>query len=306
MPFASSQQSYDDMLRRLRIAVSWLESMHVHVPGTRIQKYETHISSLLLALREKRVDAFAREDIFQGISNSFYEAAQLIFIHEGLALVKPTGGMKKRLHRLMHGPDSTIAEQPDGKSHKPRDFGFELSVASLFAKAGFAIDLDQSADVIAHKGANTFFVECKRPRGKNSLEAAMKEASSQLARRLRPARFKHDHFGFIAASLDLILHHKQGTIIAPARSVLMEAVKHSVCELISQYKASWQDVKHPNIIGALFFVQGPVICSDEQMLSRFVHLGGNNTVALSSNAGRIFSDVLRQIGEAMLPSGRGS
>jgi hypothetical protein len=294
------------MLHDLEQALNWLAWLEVRVPATRVAVYQAIIRSLIDALKRNQLQAFTRDDKFREVSNSFYEASQLIAIHKGLVSVPVTLGLKSRLQSLVHGQTSSVAERADGKSHKPRDASFELFVASAFTRAGFLVDLDQITDVVAASGANTFLIECKRPRHENSFESAMKEASSQLNRRLSARAGNPTCFGLIAASVDLVLHGKQDLLQIPTQAILYAGLKRSFTKLISDHGSSWQKPKHPQIIGALLFIQGPVIFVDEQILTRFDYLAGNSIVPLSSASGQVFVSVLKQVGDAVFRTEGGS
>jgi hypothetical protein len=201
---------------------------------------------------------------------------------------------------LVRGPAASSGEKTVGKSHQPRDFGFELLIASLFVQAGFGVDLDQVTDVIATKDRQSFFAECKRPRRENSLSSAIKSAASQLTNRLDSGSNRLSDFGLIAVAVDLILHQKQDILIVPNLESMEAALKGTMRDLVSSYNSSWLKIKQPQILGVLLVLQVSTVFLDSHTLTRCSYVVGNNIVGISTVGGGIFKNIINQLGSAIL------
>lgn len=289
------------MLADLRQATQWLTSIGIQFSATRIISYEQDIDSLLTAIRQNNIASFTQNETFSSVANSFYEASQLISIHKALHKFPDTRGLKSRLQFYVKGPLTSEKEKEVEKSHRARNYGFELFISSMFANADFDIDLDQQTDVVATKDSQSFYIECKRPRKERSFEPAIKEASSQLKAHFNADISANNQFGLIAVSVDLILHPQQNIIQVPNHQSIEYANRESVKKLFSSH-TSWLNIRHPRILGVLFLLQVSTVILDVHLLTRSNYLAANSLVSPSSKNGAIFNKLIHQIGFRMLGS----
>ncbi len=287
------------MLADLRQATQWLTSIGIQFSATRIIDYEQDIDSLLAAIRQNNIESFTKNETFSRVANSFYEASQLIYIHKALHKFPGTRGLKSRLQFYVKGPLTSEKEKEVGKSHRARDYGFELLISSMFANADFDIDLDQQTDVVATKDSRSFYIECKRPRRERSMEPAIKEATSQLKARFNVDSSTNNQFGLIAVSVDLVIHPEQNIIQVPNQQSIEYANRESVKKLFSSH-TSWLNIRHPRIIGVLFLLQVSTVILDLNLLTRSNYMAANGLVSPSSKNGAIFKKLIHQIGTKML------
>ena len=299
MPFNSHEQSYVDKLADLKVAASWLASIGIRLSSTRIASYERDIDLLKKAIAANDISSFVESDAGLRIANSFFEASQLIDLHKGLSGIPVTRGLLTRLKKLARGPVASSLEKPDGVSHQPRDFGFELFMASLFTQADFEIDLDQNTDLIANQSEKFFLVECKRPRHVRSLSPSIKAAVTQLKARLDKIPVQQNQFGLVAISLDLVIHGKQDLLIVPDRRAIEVSLKGSVRSVVDSNDSTALEFNHPRILGALFVVQLSALLLDSLRLTRCGYLLGFNTVGIDTPQGSIFRNVVDQLGPAI-------
>lgn len=300
MPFNSTKNTYADILNKLKEVVEWLKSIGIRLPSTRIASYEKDLSKLLEAIKENKISEFTKNDAFERVANSFYEATQLIDIYTGLSRVPVTPGLKSRLRMLVRGPIASSGEKTNGSSHQPRDYGFELLISSLFAQSGFAIDLDQETDIIAANKSNTYYIECKRPRGLKSFLPSINSAVSQLKIRFDKNVSDSSHLGLIAVSVDLVLHQKQDIIVVPDEKIVELSLKRSIVDLISPNKIRFSKITHPQILGMFFLVQVSIVLQDSNILTKASYLVGYNLVDISSTNGYLFKTILRSIGNSII------
>lgn len=63
---------------------------------------------------------------------------------------------------------------------KPRNFQYELLVAEKMKSLGYSINFDELTDVVATRGNDTIYIECKRIKSSKGLESNYRKACKQL------------------------------------------------------------------------------------------------------------------------------
>ncbi|MNS65604.1 hypothetical protein D3C72_987750 [compost metagenome] len=167
----------------LQSAVQWVEQL-TSAKGTRYHFYLKHIRRLAEAHANGSVDTLIDSPSRYDLYTSMVECQELIEIHTGLSRYQGDG-LSERLKKACNGPTNYEGEKSgNSASNQGRDFSFELLVASIFARAGYAVSLETEADVRLNWEGRPLLVECKRPQNFARLEDALKAANRQIRTRL--------------------------------------------------------------------------------------------------------------------------
>jgi len=210
--------------RDLDQALNWVQSLGLDYSQSRFLRYKNE-----LKLQEGIL--YLPPTAEREGSDSAYECSDLIFIHKGLSGLK-SPILKRKLKALLKGPKHSSDEKPAGGSHQARDISLELVIASHFALGGFDVEFSNDADVIVRDGNTTFYIECKRPSGRN-IEGTIDEIYHQLRRRYKGHKSDTQARGLAVISLTKRL-------IPDSETLLVNSPQEGITA-ISQILQSFQD-----------------------------------------------------------------
>jgi hypothetical protein len=204
-----------------QFACEWISSYGIDYEKTRFGDYERDFLEFL----NKKGKVEAKESL-RMFFNAHLEANELIRIknvfdkHNELvdhdSIKKTVSGQKFR---------------NGSKKDQSRDFAFELGVATRFIKAGYYVELNNLADLVAQVNGRTLYVECKRIKSQRQLEKRVKEANKQLESRFLIDK-NHLSRGMVALNLTDILNPDAMPVLQTSfeayRRFSAEALKHFV------------------------------------------------------------------------------
>lgn len=161
----------------------------------------------------------------------------------------------------------------DPEADRARNFMLELRVAIYFLRFGFAVLLDQDCDVIAERGGKRFFIECKRLYSENKVQNRVKEAFSQLAKRLNSADPDHDNRGIAWFDPTPIILRYCPFYMAATKLAALQAARVDLLEFQRRnidLRAAPNDAR---VIALVFQMVFPSRCSlDESLMTGFTSL----------------------------------
>lgn len=167
--------------RDIESMCQWLESSGIRIEQNRVSDYRKtfatigeHIQNGTLSELEKSID-FAKQ------ADNFHDASELVLIHQQLSEYD-SPVFKQTLAKAVNGPTSLAAERP--KTSDPRNKVFELVIAAQFRAAHIPVKFEGPADAIVTVDNIKCFVECKRIQSEKALEERVRQASSQIEKRL--------------------------------------------------------------------------------------------------------------------------
>ncbi len=167
--------------------IKWLEEKELKINLSRYSKYKNYIDDFYK--NGKPDDLSDLDERFKKLNDAVQECIQIVQIYDAFKNEKSIG-FEERLQKIICGCDFY---NPENKADQPRDFLYELIVASWFKKCGYDIDFDQTTDVVAKKNDITVYVECKRIKSINRLEENFKKACKQLSK----VNDNTEHYGLI-------------------------------------------------------------------------------------------------------------
>lgn len=170
--------SLDSLSQDYARATAWLETMGVGIAPTRLQRYSRALDEVQKAIRSGAPFSQPVRVYYSTLA----EIAELCRIVEGCQRLPRTSQLETRLAQIRQGADSATDEvTPKGvRNSQPRDTGFELVTASLFAKGGLNTLLPDVGDVEFVAADKLIFAECKRIASIDRLEANIDKAFDQI------------------------------------------------------------------------------------------------------------------------------
>jgi hypothetical protein len=139
-------------------------------------------------------------DFKKSFDNAYIEANEIIRVYNNLKGIE-TAEFIDQIKKVVSGQELRASSDND----QARDFLFELSIACRFIKAGFEVSLTGICDVVVDLGDNgKLFVECKRIKSENKIEANVKKANKQIVSRTK-ASISSKAKGLVAVNITDLL-----------------------------------------------------------------------------------------------------
>lgn len=174
MSYELTHSSY--FMDKLDEVLEWLESKGLRAHLSRYSKYKSYIDDFYK--NSDPNDLYDLEQKFKKLNDAVQECIQIVQVYNTFKN-ENSDGFEDRLKKIISGADFY---NPENKADQPRDFLYELLVASWFKKWGYGIDFDKITDVVATKNSITVYVECKRIKSINGLEENFRKACKQLSK----------------------------------------------------------------------------------------------------------------------------
>ncbi len=183
--YESSHTEY--FMDKMDEVIRWLESKGLKATQSRYAKYKDYIDDFYK--KGNREDLADLEQRFKKLNDAVQECIQIVQVFNSFKNEKSIG-FEERLQKAVYGTDFY---NPENKIDQPRDFLYELLIASWFNRLGYEIDFEQLTDVVANRNGTTIYIECKRIKSINRLEENLKKACKQLSKINNDA----NHYGLI-------------------------------------------------------------------------------------------------------------
>ncbi|ROZ78775.1 hypothetical protein EEB15_03540 [Ramlibacter sp. WS9] len=164
----------DQITKELHNIIAWMTALGLPARNSRYARYEEHINKFYrpgLDLLSKKGRQFLKE-----LTEAYRECIDIYLVYKCFQHVRHPNFISK-LSKVVSGndvPDLEVA----GAS---RNFLFELLVAARFHLAGYAIDFDDTSDVVAKRDGLVVRAECKRLASEKQLKKRINKAADQLA-----------------------------------------------------------------------------------------------------------------------------
>lgn len=262
-----TRHAIKELARDFNAAVDWVASIGFPIERGRIADYRKILTKVTDRFEVHRWDDFEDQEYAKQVCTVLLEVRELVSIHRGLSGVSDSTDLHAMRH-FLKGPFSPTSESASNSSNRPRNIGFELYLAALFAYAKLMPIYGTNADLCFKHNDHTFFVEAKRPLFSHSINAAIKDANKQLAQRLKDSESTMAR-GLIALDLSKVInpHDK----IMPVRDThhldqLMNGETQIQIDALARY---WHKGRNSRTIGVLL---------NFRLLTQFAPNGDLNTV----------------------------
>ena len=191
-------QSYEDMLRQAHEAGTWLVEQGVRVNATR---YALHLKEIRQWLKSPVGYKFQPDKCKEHLWR-LAEVEDVLQISTWLKQISDRRFLQT-LKNITSGTELLADEGTTGGSIHGRNAAFELFTAARIARAGIPVTFHTDADITAIVGGQHVAIECKRVLVAESMEDRIKDAHSQIKRRIKAGEAAR---GIIAISVSRLVH----------------------------------------------------------------------------------------------------
>ncbi len=204
----------ETVLRRLRRFEELCAKHDVVTKNTRIERYRRHLEQRTADGGELAKGVFIdppNNPIQHGLDRALYvarEVDELTWIGEGLKDAE-TVGLAAKLRAVVRGADFAALDV----NTEARNTQFELRIASYLGRAGYKLDFSTLTDIVASRGRNTYYVECKRVASPSQLTRRVKEALDQLKDRKPRSGWLRGRHGVVAVDVTRVAFRQNGLTI---------------------------------------------------------------------------------------------
>ncbi|AVB13539.1 MULTISPECIES: hypothetical protein [Pseudomonas syringae group] len=266
--------SIDDRFSDLESLTSFLNGRGIETKNTRIDRYQRYLK----IASDQGLESIDPKNIFKNVTDGRFqhgldwylyvlrEVDELAHILKGLKVHVPVG-VDERLRKIVGGSDFAALD----KNSESRNIQFELRIASYFCLAGFIVRLDTETDIIASKGRQHFYIECKRISNSKQLEENLLKAKRQiLARVPKKKRILHKYYGVIAVDVTRVAYTHNGLTLGITNDHAREVVQSALRSISEKIELIRFFSKKPPIIQCWLQIHIPgLIESPSQALTRF-------------------------------------
>ncbi|GFZ71985.1 hypothetical protein PSE10C_27270 [Pseudomonas amygdali pv. eriobotryae] len=266
--------STDDRFSDLESLTSFLNGRGIETKNTRIDRYQRYLK----IASDQELESIDPKNIFKNVTDGRFqhgldwylyvlrEVDELAHILKGLKVHVPVG-VDERLRKIVGGSDFAALD----KNSESRNIQFELRIASYFCLAGFIVRLDTETDIIASKGRQHFYIECKRISNSKQLEENLLKAKRQiLARVPKKKRILHKYYGVIAVDVTRVAYTHNGLTLGITNDHAREVVQSALRSISEKIELIRFFSKKPPIIQCWLQIHIPgLIESPPQAFTRF-------------------------------------
>jgi hypothetical protein len=182
----------------------WLNDQGVATSRGRLQSYKKLLCNYKESLRSGTAVSFVAENKPGRILSMLSEINELLFIYKGLKGQSNVPHLLESFKKLVRGQD-TYSED-SAQNSTGRDFGFELSVASLIAQNGAILNNPDLSDIKFSWKDVPFFIEAKNLDSPRKIETNISTAKKQLMERFRSSLIPKKGKGIIALNCTKIIN----------------------------------------------------------------------------------------------------
>ncbi|WP_057401235.1 hypothetical protein [Pseudomonas amygdali] len=282
--------SIDDRFSDLESLTSFLNGRGIETKNTRIDRYQRYLK----IASDQGLESIDPKNIFKNVTDGRFqhgldwylyvlrEVDELAHILKGLKVYVPIG-VDERLRKIVGGSDFAALD----KNSESRNVQFELRIASYFCLAGFIVRLDTETDIIASRGRQHFYVECKRISNSKQLEENLLKAKQQILARVPiKKRILHKYYGVIAVDVTRVAYSHNGLTFGITNDHAREVVQSALRSISGKIERIKFFSKKPPIIQCWLQIHIPgLIESPPQAFTRFSSLFVvNSETAISCKA----------------------
>jgi hypothetical protein len=170
---ATSVVNEDDILKEIPKIIAWMVALGLPAGNSRYARYEKHIEKFYRDGRDPLSEEGQR--LFGELNQAYRECIDIYIVYKCFENVRHPNFIAT-LAKVVAGQDVPDLEAAGAS----RNFLFELLLAARFHLAGYAIDFDDTSDVVAKRDGLVVRAECKRLVSEKQLEKRINCAADQL------------------------------------------------------------------------------------------------------------------------------
>jgi hypothetical protein len=295
-----NKTSYSDIQAEFEKTIAWFGK---YAPGAfegRFALYRRDIAELVEAFNARRVDELLKTSTAESLTNSMSEALELGIIRKGLSsLLGQDEELSRRIRKTIKDPEYAKQEQTDTSTNEPRNFAFELVIASYCAAAEYRINLTEEADLVFEDDGRKVFIECKRPASVKTTGSNVSKALSQLTRRYDASGFAGLKRGFVALSISKIINREQRLLSVRTEAHLSKQLGSIVEKFIRTHEHSWQGALDIRTLGVIVYFNTAALIEDQDLIVACRQVGLNNMTIRGTSDDLYFTEIGTKLQQSM-------
>ncbi|MEW8383996.1 MAG: hypothetical protein AB2705_22320 [Candidatus Thiodiazotropha sp.] len=257
-----STVKFNQIEEELNDAIEWLTSLGVVPNRGRFGLYNKTLQKLFRSHKEDRNQGYSD---FPKMANAIYEVFDLIEIHKGLSDISQDE-ISKLANFYQKGVEEYTKENPDKSGNMPRNTAFELLISSKLHVSNIDIDLTSISDTSGQFENNHLLVECKRLQSENNIQRNIKDAKSQLKKKIfNPVKSRT--CGVIALDFTKLLNPDFGLLVKNNEEEAQEWLNSATDHFIKEYQKYWTKSLGRNILGVLTYFSLLAVIEDKMLLT---------------------------------------
>jgi hypothetical protein len=172
---------YKELSNLFSQATNWFESEGLSIQRSRISHYKSELEKLSKWAEEESIEKNIETTKVHYWRSILYEALEIVEIYRSLNC-NESQDITRRLKQIAKGPVLLADELVASASNAPRNYQFELLVASRFMNAGLNIFLDEKNDLVIRLANGIIPIECKRPQSFTQANKNIRKGCAQIKR----------------------------------------------------------------------------------------------------------------------------
>jgi hypothetical protein len=253
MPDGTEKTDYIGYRKRLDDLCARLKAADYQLESTRLDAYRETFATNELLVRENRISELERKIPFPTFLNDFHESNELLeACAEFPDLSVP--GLRDRLKRVLSGTGALKQETPE--TGAPRNFLFELVMASTLKRAGYHVHLDRIEDVYFEISGVPCFMECKRVHSQRKLGERIGLAAEQIRMRCDSSPDSRAR-GIVAVDISKLLNPGTHLFDAATRDALSLEAERLLESYRVLHRRTLEAVHERRVLGVYVYARLP-------------------------------------------------
>ncbi len=241
--------SFEEQLSILEDCSKWMAQVGIDVKNTRFEKVLNLLRIIVEHYRQDKISELMQKYNEATLFYVLTDATSFMEIYLFLKNKKSHEIPRKKLTESISGPILPLEEEPNKGTAHSRNIVFELETAALFHKEGFEIiHLD---DVQFLFDNNMFNIQCKRIHSPKRIEDNIKEAASQISKRMNN---ESNVKGIIFLCIDKLTEKENHILNVDHVNEIGPHMGKLAYDFITTYKHLWKKLININILGTVVFV----------------------------------------------------
>lgn len=241
--------SFEEQLSILEDCGKWMTRIGINITDTRFEKILSLFRVIVEHYRQDKISELMKKYSEATLFYVLTDATSFMEIYHFLKNKKSHEIPRRKLTESISGPILPWEEDPSKGTAHSRNTVFELETAALFHKEGFQIlELD---DVQFLFDNNIFNIQCKRIHSPKRIEDNIKEAASQISKRMdNKSKVK----GIIFLSIDKLTEKEKHILEVDNVDDAGPHMGKLAHDFITTYSHLWRKLININIIGTVVYV----------------------------------------------------
>lgn len=258
MTFSSSKITFEDQLKHLKSAKTWLENIGISTSNNRFDKIYNLYKKIVQHHKTKSFDRLFEENDKLELGIALNDGYSFINIYQAFKDEKDHILPRSKLRKMLDGPYYTWEEKLTENNIESRNILFELETAAFFKKAG--IEMIGFDDNDFNFEGNKFNVQCKRIFSEKRIQDNIDEAASQFTSKMK---IEPNLKGLICLSIDKLIGLEEFLFKDKNINNIKDVIGKVVLNFTNKYRHLCNKIININILALFFFFHTSAILEEE-------------------------------------------